>query len=383
MTNQDWEKFGERIQKTVQEAVDSHNFQELNETITRTVNSAVENITGARQNEVKLYRKVGGYKVAGWMLLGFGIGFGGILMVVLGLVTAGMLILEGISFASVIGAVFFAMVIGSCCTVSVAGGRMIGKTNRFQTYTRVIGPREYCNVSELSGRTNRKVKAVRKDLEWMIRKRWFLQGHLDDQKTCLLVTHSMYEQYRRLQAQRRARELEDENRRRREDAARQQQEQQAEQERREHEQLPPQVRTVMEQGNVYIRKIRACNDAIPGEEISEKIFRIEMVVTRIFERVKQQPGAVDDIHRLMDYYLPTTVKLLEAYQDLDGQPADGENIRSSKREIEETLDTLNVAFEKLLDDMFQNTAWDVSSDISVLNTILSQEGLVKDGMKTS
>ena len=73
--------------------------------------------------------------------------------------------------------------------------------------------------------------------------------------------------------------------------------------------------------------------------------------------------------------------LLEAYEQLDRQPVDGENIQTAKREIEATLDTLNTAFEKLLDDLFQDTMWDVSSDISVLNTMLAQEGLKEDGMK--
>ena len=108
---------------------------------------------------------------------------------------------------------------------------------------------------------------------------------------------------------------------------------------------------------------------------------MEMLVDRIFDRVEQNPESVDDIRKLMEYYLPTTVKLLEAYQELDAQPVEGENIRSSKREIEATLDTLNMAFERLLDSMFQETAWDVSSDISVLQTMLAQEGLVDDGLK--
>lgn len=80
----------------------------------------------------------------------------------------------------------------------------------------------------------------------------------------------------------------------------------------------------------------------------------------------------------MDYYLPMTVKLLNAYEDMDSQPIQGENIASSKKEIEDTIDTLNVAFEKLLDSVFEDTAIDVSSDISVLNTVLAQEGLTED-----
>ena len=105
---------------------------------------------------------------------------------------------------------------------------------------------------------------------------------------------------------------------------------------------------------------------------------MELLIGRIFDRVKQAPESVADIRRLMEYYLPTTVKLLEAYEELDAQPIQGENITSSKTEIEKTLDTLNIAFEKLLDDLFQDTAWDVSSDISVLHTMLAQEGLTED-----
>ena len=66
----------------------------------------------------------------------------------------------------------------------------------------------------------------------------------------------------------------------------------------------------------------------------------------------------------MDYYLPTTMKLLNAYEELDKQDMQGENIKTAKSEIENTLDTINVAFENLLDSFYKETAWDVSSDIS-------------------
>ena len=78
----------------------------------------------------------------------------------------------------------------------------------------------------------------------------------------------------------------------------------------------------------------------------------------------------------------TTVKLLDAYRDLDAQPVQGPNIAASKHEIEATLDTLSVAFEKLLDSIFRDMAWDVSSDISVLRTVLAQEGLVDSPLKS-
>ena len=126
--------------------------------------------------------------------------------------------------------------------------------------------------------------------------------------------------------------------------------------------LSPEVQRIIDEGDRYIQKIHRCNDAIPGREISAKISRMETVVDRIFDRVEQNPESVDDIRRLMEYYLPTTVKLLEAYQELSAQPVDGDNIRASMKEIEDT-------------------PWDVSSDISVLQTMLAQEGLTEDGMR--
>ena len=124
----------------------------------------------------------------------------------------------------------------------------------------------------------------------------------------------------------------------------------------EYSRLSPEVQKVIEAGDEYVRKIREANDAIPGDEISAKIYRMETLVDRIFDRVEQKPDTVEDIRKLMEYYLPTTIKLLEAYEELDAQPVQGENIISSKQEIEKTMDTLNAAFEKLLDDLVQDTA---------------------------
>ena len=136
----------------------------------------------------------------------------------------------------------------------------------------------------------------------------------------------------------------------------------------------------MERGNAFIAQIRRCNDAIPGEAVSGKISRIELIVRRIFERTQAHPEIVPDLKKMMDYYLPMTVKLLNAYAEMDAQPVQGETILASKKEIEDTLDTLNLAFEKLLDSIFEDTAMDVSSDISVLNTLLAQEGLTDDAL---
>ena len=138
------------------------------------------------------------------------------------------------------------------------------------------------------------------------------------------------------------------------------------------------MQEVLDKGNEFLDKIHRSNDAIPGMEISAKTSRMELIVEKIFERAQKHPEIIPDLKKLMNYYLPMTVKLLDAYEEMDQQPVQGENIQASKKEIEDTLDTLNQAFEKLLDSAFQDTAWDVSSDISVLHTLLAQEGLTDD-----
>ena len=280
-------------------------------------------------------------------------------------------------------AVFLIFAVGGFIVCGCGTG-IRGRAKRFRTYVQVIGRREYCNIRELADRVHKSVKFVVKDLEYMFAKGWFLEGHLDDERTCLITSHGMYMQYQQIQEDRRRSEQEQARLKEQRQAALEQEEREEElrkTESRNHSKLPPKVRRIVDEGDAYISKIHACNEAISGGEISAKISHMETLVDKIFDRVEQDPESVDDIRRLMDYYLPTTVKLLEAYQELSAQPIDGENIRSSKREIEATLDTLNLAFEKLLDSLFQEKAWDVSADISVLHTMLAQEGLTDDGLR--
>ena len=111
--------------------------------------------------------------------------------------------------------------------------------------------------------------------------------------------------------------------------------------------------------------------------MSGKLDKLELLVTRIFARVEEEPEVAPELQKMLSYYLPTTQKLLEAYRDLDKQDVDVKNISETKREIEATVDTINTAFEKFLDELFRDKAWDIQSDITVLNTMLKQDGYLK------
>lgn len=377
MNNRDWERFGEDIRRTIQDAVEYGNYDRLNQTISNTVNQAADWVNQNVQNvKSKLFNINTSTKVLSILSMIFGYLIGVPLLIYLLFLLTVMVIFPA---GEIIGGglVLFIpglLIFAGCSFLALKGTKQQLRISRFNKYKKEIGSAELCNISKLAAIIEKSEKFVVKDLEKMIENKWFAEGHLDKQKTCLMVTNNIYNQYLQLEDRKEKLRIEEELKLKERQAA-----QQAQMEQRKN--LSPEVQKIVEQGDMYVRKIRECNDVIPGEEISAKIYRIELIVDKIFDRVEQSPETVSDVRKMMEYYLPTTIKLLEAYAQMDAQPVKGENIQTAKEEIEKTLDTLNVAFEKLLDSLFQKEAWDVSADISVLNTMLAQEGLKEDGLK--
>ena len=388
--NQDWDDLGRSIQDIVDRAVNARDFQKLNQTVSQAVGKAVDMGSEAVRKAMEaaarpttpsarpVYREVEATVVEekkDLPVLYAGTG-GETAVGLVKIVGGGLALLTGfISLISLLVRLIMGIGLGIASTVITVGGvvagtwlivsgiRKLGWVSRFKMYKRTLGESTHCTLERLARSVGKNVKFVRRELQKMINKGLFLEGHMDREETCLITSDETYRHYEQSR-------LALEERQRQEAAS-------APKVSTVHD---PQVQEVLDRGNAFIAQIRACNDAIPGEEISEKISRMELIVRRIFERAEAHPEVVPDLKKLMDYYLPMTVKLLNAYADMDAQPVQGENIQASKKEIEATLDTLNLAFEKLLDDLFRDSAMDVSSDISVLNTLLAQEGLTEDGL---
>ena len=241
--------------------------------------------------------------------------------------------------------------------MGIAGTVVRKRAVRFQEYVKQIGNRTYCTIEELSQKTGRGRAKVLRDLKKMIEKKMFLQGHLDQQETCVIVTNETYQQYLDTQEQAKLRES-------------QQKELDA-----QRAQLPEECQKILEEGRAYIQYIQKCNDEIPGADMAQKLDRLKVIITRIFEEVGKNPALASDLRKFMNYYLPTTKKLIDVYREMDKETIISENVTKTKREIEDTIDTINQAFENLLNSFFEEKALDVSSDISVLHTMLAQEGL--------
>ena len=143
---------------------------------------------------------------------------------------------------------------------------------------------------------------------------------------------------------------------------------------------PPQPEQPVEKDRyqAILDALRSVNDAIPDEEMSDKISRLEAVSAKIFAQAKSDPDKLPRMRKFLDYYLPTSLKLLQTYAELDAQGVEGENITESKHRIEQTMDTLVHAFETQLDQLFQDDALDVSADIDVMENMLRADGLTGD-----
>ena len=143
----------------------------------------------------------------------------------------------------------------------------------------------------------------------------------------------------------------------------------------------PQKADPMPEADQYqkiLDELRRVNDAIPDEEMTDKISRLEAVSAKIFEQARTDPDKLPQMRKFMDYYLPTSLKLLNTYAELDKQGIEGENISESKHRIEQTMDTLVKAFENQLDRLFASDALDVSTDIDVMQNMLRADGLTDD-----
>ncbi len=125
-----------------------------------------------------------------------------------------------------------------------------------------------------------------------------------------------------------------------------------------------------------LREIRHLNDEIADKAVSDRIDRIGELTASIFRVVREKPERAEEVRKFMNYYLPTTLKLLKSYSLMEKQSYQGENIIASRKKIEDVLDTLVHAFEQQQDRLFRTEALDVETDISVLETMMASDGLL-------
>ena len=143
----------------------------------------------------------------------------------------------------------------------------------------------------------------------------------------------------------------------------------------------PELDKMIRDGALAVEEMKRLDENIEDEKISQAIRKLEQTSQAIFQQVREAPEKLPQIRKFMDYYLPTTLKLLNAYDRMSSVGVGGENIDGTKERVEAIMDTIVAAFDKQLDGLFGAEALDVSADITVLETMLAREGLAGDQMK--
>ena len=137
----------------------------------------------------------------------------------------------------------------------------------------------------------------------------------------------------------------------------------------------PELDALLSERDKAVSEMRRLNDAIKDETISAQIDRLESTTQKIIRHVVENPSKLPQIRKFMSYYLPTTLKLLNAYDRMDAAGVSGTNIDGTKGKIEDMMETICTAFDKQLDALFGEEALDISSDITVMEQMLAQEGI--------
>lgn len=254
------------------------------------------------------------------------------------------------------------------------------RLSRMKRYLALFADKMYVNISDLAQSLGKSTKYILKDVKKMISLGFFPEGHLDKKETCLMLDDTTYREYLRLEKERNVYEQEQKN------ASAQNEKstkpdtaaENTHHSQTKTEKTNPELQTMIREGHDYIRRLHELNDLIPGEVISEKLYRMENLLKEIFKRLEEDPSQMPQLHKLMNYYLPTTIKLLQSYSEFDDISSPGIEIVKAKAEIEKTVDTINEAFSELLNKIFQSAVFDATTDAQVLQTMLAKEGLTKN-----
>ena len=423
MDAKDWYDCGARIGDLVQRAIDQQNFQSLNDSIMDTISQSVNSALGGVQHAVNpgkararknTYRSSGkayenakadagirdpfeegmlsrgsragsssgtGARNSAKGIFSMVAGYG--MAIVFGLAMLAMFFLSALFGIGAfrIGAFFFMILTAVFAIVGARGGGYRSRMRQLEQYLKIMDGRDVITVEELASGSGKTVKEVQKDLRTMIQDGMFAsEAYLDPQGTNLMTSRKAYRQYQETMQAYEERRAQQE----RERAAQQPVQRTADAEKRRAAEkdlaaYSDETRKILSDGRAFIEHIHACNEAIPEKEMTEKLNTLEQTVTRIFDQVAANPESAPDLHRMMSYYLPVTQKLVDAYVQLRNAGTDGENVTKTRQEIEMSLDTINLAFGTFLDGFYQDTAWDISSDISAMKTMMARDGLTQAG----
>lgn len=260
------------------------------------------------------------------------------------------------NFYAGIGVIISSVVIILNLFLIVNSVRNIQFSHRYKVYESILKYKNTEIMDDIAAYAKVNTTTVINDLKKAVKRKYIPQGHFGKDEIIFMVSDKAYARY---------------------------QEKQAVYDRYFRKQVEERVRMkersksmqkIMDSGQRYIDKIHESNDIIKDKKISEKLDLMERIVSMIFHEVDINPAQADKLGLFLNYYLPTTEKLLETYIDLDEKEIKGKSLQKAQKEIDASLDTINDSFEGLLDKFYQEKELDITSDITAMEVIMKQEG---------
>ncbi len=221
---------------------------------------------------------------------------------------------------------------------------------RFQKIAKFLSKKDVCSIKELATTMKRQPSRIQRELKTWIEKEMYQDCYFSHDMQTIFLGQESYNEYMQSYAL---------------------------QQKIANQKAVDAQNPILMEGKQYICQIRKVNDLLPDAIISKKLDDLEEILTKIFAYVGQKPERLDQVHKFINYYLPTTIKLLNAYCGIEDSNITSTQTTKTKNEILDILDTIQIAFVSFFDNLYQEEALDISSDISVLKTMLHQDGLLR------
>ena len=226
----------------------------------------------------------------------------------------------------------------------ICGAQRSKKAKRFRKYLALIGKRDSISIATLAQAMPVSYHTACDDLQEMLDEGYIPTGYLDMSSGRLILSDEGIREEAPVQEEEEVQEVEEP------------------------------VRSA-EEDDAILREIKQANDAIADPVMSAKIDRIGEITSKILEYQRKNPNKNSQLRSFLSYYLPTTLKILKAYAQMEAQGIEGENIRAAKERLEGMMDKVVEGFEKQLDKLFQDDAMDITTDVEVLERMLDKDGL--------
>ena len=228
---------------------------------------------------------------------------------------------------------------------------------RFDSYISLLKLGSFEIVEDLASYSKQNLQTVINDLNNAVSKKLIPQGHFSRDNQVFMVSDKIYDKYMQNPAvydRYFKNQIEDRNRMKKRTA---------------------ETSQIIEKGNRYIKKIHDSNVIIKDKTVTCQLNKMETIVSTIFHEVDVNPSQAVSLGMFLNYYLPTTEKLLDAYISIGEKQVTGNNLIKTQKEIENSLDTIIIAFENILEKMYEAHEMDIASDIATMEIMMKQDGL--------